>query len=125
MYLKNLLVAAIFVSFGTIANAQNSKDNNETSKEALAVFEQQHLRDAQTHHKKETKAFKWRRGNVKHTAQYEYYNRVEAAAKERKRTLKKLSKPQYYDFMYYGHKRKPKKHSAGELRYCKECGIRH
>jgi hypothetical protein len=27
--------------------------------------------------------------------------------------------------LYFGHKNPPKKHKAGKIRYCKECGIRH
>jgi hypothetical protein len=82
-----------------------------------------HQKDVYTHHR--IKPFKWKRTNVKRTAQYEFYKRVEEAAKEHQRILRKLHRPQYSDFLYYGHKRKPKKHSPDQMRYCKECGIRH
>ncbi len=62
---------------------------------------------------------------VQHTAVYEFYARVEQAAKNRQRLLKKLAKPQYSNPLYFGHKRPPKKHTASKMRYCKECGIRH
>jgi hypothetical protein len=71
------------------------------------------------------KDFKVRKQKVTHTAKYEFYQRVEQAAKEHQRALRKLSRPQFSDFLYYGHKRKPKKHSADKMRYCPECGIRH
>jgi hypothetical protein len=67
----------------------------------------------------------FRRPKVKNTARYEFYKRVEEVAKEKQRILKKLSKPQYADFAYFGHKNKPKKHKPYEMKYCKECGIRH
>lgn len=55
----------------------------------------------------------------------EYYDRMEAVAKERRKAEKMMMKPQYSDPMYFGHKRPPKKRKAGKLKYCKECGIRH
>jgi hypothetical protein len=59
------------------------------------------------------------------TAEYEFYVRAESVAKEKQRLLRKLAKPQYSDFTYFGHKRPPKKHLPFAMRYCKECGIRH
>jgi hypothetical protein len=67
----------------------------------------------------------FRKPKVENTARYEFYKRVEEAAKERQRILKKLAKPQYSDFAYFGHKHKPKKHKPYQMKYCKECGIRH
>lgn len=69
--------------------------------------------------------YKVKKQKVTHTAQFEFYKRVELAAKEHQRTLRKLSKPQYSNFLYYGHKRKPKKRPAHKMKYCEECGIRH
>ena len=72
-----------------------------------------------------SKAYKVKKRKVTHSAQYEFYDRVEQAAKDHKRQLKILSKPQYSNFLYYGHKRKPKIHAPEKMKYCKECGIRH
>ncbi len=66
-----------------------------------------------------------RRPNVKHTAQYEFYVRIEKAAKAKQRMLRKMATPQYANFAYFGHKHPPKKHLPFAMRYCKECGIRH
>jgi len=63
--------------------------------------------------------------NVKHTPRYEFYARVEQAAKDRQRMLKKMADPQYSNPLYFGHKRPPRRHEAHKMRYCKECGIRH
>jgi hypothetical protein len=71
------------------------------------------------------KASKYRRPKVTHTARYEFYERVEEAAKRKQKLLKKLAKPQFSDFSYFGHKQKPKKRKPHKMRYCKECGIRH
>lgn len=66
-----------------------------------------------------------KKGNVKHSARYEFYERIEQAAKEKQRILKKLSKAQYSDPRYFGHKRIPKRRAPHKMRYCGECGIRH
>lgn len=74
---------------------------------------------------KQAKTAKRKKTNVKHTARYEFYKRVELAAKDKQRILKKLSKPQYSNPAYFGHKRKPKKRPPHRMRYCQECHIRH
>ena len=71
------------------------------------------------------KATKFKKSKVQHTARYEYYERVEKAAKEKQKILRKLAKPQYSNPAHFGHKCLPKKRSYWRMRYCKECGIRH
>jgi hypothetical protein len=63
--------------------------------------------------------------NVRHTARYEFYDRIEQAAKNKKRIMRELAKPQYSDPRYFGHKKIPKRRPANKMRYCGECGIRH
>src|SRR5579859_2189502 len=87
------------------------------------VEEQHHTARKQRITRKQKLLF--RKPNVKHTAEYEFYVRIEKAAKEKQRMLRKLAKPQYSDFSYFGHKHPPKKHLPFAMRYCKECGIRH
>lgn len=72
-----------------------------------------------------SKRVKHRRQKVEHTAQYEFYKRVEEAAKEKQRMLKYLDKRQFKDHRYFGHKRIPKKRPPHKMRYCNECGVRH
>jgi hypothetical protein len=67
----------------------------------------------------------FKKANVKHTARYEFYERIEQAAKEKQRLIKKLSKAQYSDPRYFGHKRIPKRRAPHKMRYCEVCGIRH
>jgi hypothetical protein len=74
---------------------------------------------------KKAKAVKYRRGNVKHSAQYEFYERVERAAREKQKIMKILARRQYSDPSYFGHKKKPKRRPPHKMRLCDECKIRH
>ena len=76
-------------------------------------------------HESKRKKQLFRKPSVKHTPEYEFYQRMEAVAKEKKKMLRKMSKPQYANMLYFGHKRPPKKHLPYKMKYCKECGIRH
>lgn len=72
-----------------------------------------------------TKTVKRKRQKVEHSAQYEFYQRVEEAAKEKQRILKYLNKRQFKDHRFFGHKRIPKRRPPHKMRYCNECGVRH
>lgn len=63
--------------------------------------------------------------DLTYNAEKRYYQQKQKIAKDRKKAEKELMKPQYTDPMYFGHKRPPKKHKPGKMKYCKECGIRH
>ena len=54
-----------------------------------------------------------------------FHRQMKTLAKERRKAERMAETPQYSDPMYFGHKRRPKKHKAGKLKFCKECGIRH
>ncbi len=58
-------------------------------------------------------------------SEQQFYDRMEALAKEKRKIEKLMAKPQYSNPMYFGHKRPPKKRKPGKMKYCKECGIRH
>ncbi len=62
---------------------------------------------------------------ITRNAQKEYDDRMAARAKTYRYNERMLMKPQYANPAYFGHKRKPKRHAPGKIRYCKECGIRH
>ncbi len=51
--------------------------------------------------------------------------RMKANAKEDRKLVRKMRKPQYSDPSYFGHKRKPKKRPVGKRKLCKECNIVH
>lgn len=55
----------------------------------------------------------------------EYYERMEAVAKARKKAARIMEKPQYSNPLYFGHKRPPKKRKPSKMKFCKVCGIRH
>ena len=55
----------------------------------------------------------------------EYEQRMKDNARKYKIMERKMEKPQYSDFSYFGHKRKPKKRPAGKMKYCKECEMVH
>jgi hypothetical protein len=74
---------------------------------------------------KRTREVKRVQPKVKHSAEYAFYDRVQKAAKMKKRALRKLAKPQYTNALYFGHKHPPKKREPHKMRYCHECGIRH
>ncbi|NJN41432.1 MAG: hypothetical protein HC811_03525 [Flammeovirgaceae bacterium] len=74
---------------------------------------------------KKQKPIKQKRARVQHTKEYEFYARVEQAAKEKQKILKELYKPQYSNFKNFGHKKIPRKRPPHKMRYCDECGIRH
>lgn len=58
-------------------------------------------------------------------SQQEFDDRMQARAKTNRRNERLLSKPQYSDPTYFGHKRTPKKRPPGKMKFCKECGLRH
>jgi hypothetical protein len=64
----------------------------------------------------------FRSAPVRRTAQYEFYERVERAAKMRQRLLIEQARQKKG---YFGHRKKPKKRPPHKMRYCNECGIRH
>ena len=121
------LKLGFFIGFLLMASPYLCKGQNNTLGDRDVrepAVETQH-RAVRKHHISLKQRLLFRKPNVKHTAQYEFYVRIEKAAKEKQRMLRKLARPQYSDFTYFGHKNKPKKHLPYAMRYCKECGIRH
>jgi hypothetical protein len=106
----------------------NGQDNTRGDRAPISAVEEKQIQNHRVHlsrSEKRRQRLLFKKPKVENTARYEFYKRVEEAAKEKQRILKRLSKPQYSDFAYFGHKNKPKKHKPYEMRYCKECGIRH
>lgn len=58
-------------------------------------------------------------------AEEEFYDRMNALQKTKRKNEKMLEEPQYSDPAYFCHKRIPKRHKPGKMKYCKVCGIRH
>lgn len=62
---------------------------------------------------------------ITYNSQAKYKDQLNQVAKANRKAEKEMMKPQYSDFSYFGHKHPPKKHKAGKLKFCKECGLRH
>jgi hypothetical protein len=71
------------------------------------------------------KASKKSSSGTTYDAEQKYYERMAALEKTKRKEEEMKLKPQYSDPAYFGHKRPPKRHKPGKLKYCKECGIRH
>ena len=54
-----------------------------------------------------------------------YEDRMKQVAKDKKKSVKILKKPQYSDKSYFGHKRPPKRRPLSKRKLCKVCGIVH
>ncbi|MBX2943733.1 MAG: hypothetical protein KF860_15455, partial [Cyclobacteriaceae bacterium] len=102
-------IFVLLAMLSSLAFAQTSLDPTTNRPEHYSKF----------YSPKRAKAVKYKKSKVKHTAQYEFYKRVELAAKDKQRILRKLSKPQYSNPAYFGHKKKPKRRQPNKMRYCK------
>lgn len=113
-----LFIAALLINYSLLAQDSRSvggKSKNKTvfisqSKQATALLE----------------AYR----NHPYTIYYdnlivEYEKRMKTNAHKYKVMARKMKKPQYSDFSYFGHKRKPKKRAVGKRKFCKECEIVH
>lgn len=129
MHANRIVPVWLVVSFGLIsfgkAVAQNAPNSLSPGKSKEVGSMLQTTTTKKKHKKSFFSPFSSRKQNVKHTARYEFYDRIEQAAKDKKRILRKLAKPQYSDPRYFGHKHIPKRRPANKMRYCGECGIRH
>jgi hypothetical protein len=112
---SNLIYPLAFLVLASLsAHAQDAAPNSREPGKKHGVHSPRHV-----------KAPKRRKQKVQHTAQYEFYKRVEEGAKEKQRILKYLSRPQFKDHRHFGHKKLPKRRTLEKMRYCNECGIRH
>ncbi len=116
MRLLRLFSILIFLLSGLIVNAQTSLDPNSNKGASKST--------SKFYSPKRT-TYKQKKVKVTRTAQYEFYKRVEKASKDKQRIMRKLSKPQFSNPAYFGHKRKPKKRATHRMRFCSECHIRH
>lgn len=74
---------------------------------------------------KKTRKIKRIQPDIKNSAEYQYYDRVEKIARQKKRWLRKAAKEKYTNPVYFGHQNIPKKRPTHKMKYCWECGIRH
>lgn len=109
------------------AHAQFWKSNKRKAKSEAAIQQQPtSLNPLSSEHKEYApKASRKPSRGPTYGLEQEYYERMEAVQKDRRKAEKNMEKPQYSDPMYFGHKRPPKKRKPSKMKYCKECGIRH
>ncbi|MFN5557125.1 MAG: hypothetical protein ACOVOF_05265 [Chryseotalea sp.] len=74
---------------------------------------------------KKTRKIKRVQPDIKKSAEYQFYDRVEKIARQKKRWLRKAAKEKYTNPVYFGHNNLPKKRAVHKMKYCWECGIRH
>ena len=55
----------------------------------------------------------------------DFEKRMKIVAKRKAAEARMKKKPQYSNNLYFGHKRKPKKHKLGKKKYCKICEFAH
>ena len=77
--------------------------------------------------RQESKQKKTKHSTVKpsRNPEQEFYERMAEIEKTRRKNERIMDDPQYSDPMYFGHKKPPKKHKPGKMKFCKVCGIRH
>jgi hypothetical protein len=51
--------------------------------------------------------------------------RMQANARQQKKMMREMEKPQYSDPSYLGHKKPPRKNPPGKKKFCRECGMWH
>ena len=95
--------------------AQNSRDIDNSA-------------NTSTKNKKSVKIFKSGKNSSFKTQEESkkvYEDRMKQVAKDIKKSMRLLKKPQYSDKSYFGHKRPPKKRPLSRRKLCKVCGIVH
>jgi hypothetical protein len=116
--LSILLVASVLGSYGQSRKQRKSEDAQQgpTTLDPLPKVD----RHIPKHARKRVES----KGPT-YNSEREYYERVEAFGKTRRKNEKMMMSPQYSDPTYFGHKRPPKKRPPHKMKFCKECGIRH
>jgi hypothetical protein len=127
MHATKLFLAGLILSGGfTFAqNIPNSLSPGETNVSSATVAKHSKKKHNKFFAPRKSKAATFKKGKVKYSARYEFYERIEKAAKEKQKLMRKLAKSQYSDPSYFGHKKKPKRRPPHKMRFCDECHIRH
>lgn len=126
LLLSILLTVVTLTSYGQLSRKEKKAArrgtavDQPTTRDPASQSEEDFIAPKVKDHKQKRKS-----GGVTYNAQKEYEERMAARAKTYRYNERMLMKPQYANPAYFGHKRKPKRHAPGKIRYCKECGIRH
>lgn len=127
MHPTQLLLGGLMLSCSVVVaqSIPNSLSPGETNVSSATVVGHSKKKHSGFFAPQKSKAAKFKKGKVKYSARYEFYERVEKAAKEKQKLMRKLAKSQYSDPSYFGHKKKPKRRPPHKMRFCDECHIRH
>lgn len=121
------VILIVFLAFAATDSFAQSRRGKKKAKKSVETVQQPTSRDPLSLPKKEytPKASRKSAKGPTYNLEEEYYERMADVAKERRKAEKIMTKPQYSDPMYFGHKRPPKKRKPSKMKFCKECGIRH
>jgi hypothetical protein len=121
---KRCIVFFLFF-LSAVAAFSQSKKKKKSSSPKPPVEQPSALNPGEAERVYAPKASKKSSKGATYNGERDFYERMEALEKTRRKNEKLAAKPQYSDPMYFGHKKPPKKRKPGKMRYCKECGIRH
>ena len=122
MHLK--IIVILLLAFISAASYAQSRKNKKKSNKVESVV-QPTTRDPLSQKDYTPRSARKSSKGPTYESEEKYYERMAMLDKTRRKNEKMEEKPQYSDPMYFGHKRPPKKHKPGKMKYCKECGIRH
>lgn len=117
-----LLVLCVTTSFAQSKKKRNTKKTETAQQQSSSLSPYFPSKDYEPEKKGKTKS---KSRKATYNAMDEHEDRMRAVVKANRKAEKELLKPQYSDPTYFGHKRKPKKHKPGKMKFCKECEIRH
>jgi hypothetical protein len=103
-------------------SSENSQQQPSTDKGKSTSLEPYYPKEKQVPKKAKKKSSS---KGATYESEQQYYERMAKVFKEKEKAEKEMMKPQYSNPMYFGHKRPPKKHKRGKMKFCKECGLRH
>jgi hypothetical protein len=124
--MKSVFCIGLLLLIGGTAFAQVSpqpKTDNQSAPTSLDPYYGKEKKEKKS--SKQKKSAKSSRRSPTIETEQEHYDRMARLVKEKRKIEKDMEKPQYSNPAYFGHKRMPKKHKRGKLKFCKECGIRH
>lgn len=120
-----LIISLMLVVSASYAQSSRKNKKSSASKDGKpSSLEPYYPRDDHEPSRKSSKKKDAHHG-PSYDSQQEYYDRMARLSKTREKNERLAEKPQYSDPMYFGHKRPPKKHKPGKMKFCKVCGIRH
>ena len=123
--LMRLLFILTCVFLSGISFGQSGKKKKTTASEKETTSQPTSLNPETQKRPEQKKSKKSSSGETTYNSEKEYYDRMAALEKGRRKNERMLDNPQYSDPAYFGHKRPPKRRPPNKMKFCKVCGIRH